>query len=161
MPFNRFRKLNKQIFGKNRLTNHQKCCTYSEKKPPEETQSDFEGIIGKSLAMKSVFDLVKQVAPSNTSVLILRESGGKEGIATVIHRREDIPLLASHFMRYYSRLSNKPIRAISESAMKQLRHYNWPGNIRELQHLNLPVSTMVSKMKKLGIVKTSMACLID
>lgn len=330
----------------------------SEKAPSEETQPDFEGIIGKSLAMKTVFDLVKQVAPSNTSVLILGESGtGKEGIATVIHRlsprknkpfikvncaalpanlieseffghekgsftgayerrigkfeqaaggtimldeigempvdfqvkllrvlqekeieriggkntikvdvrviaatsrdlekeisagrfrldlyyrlfvfpvslpplrerREDIPLLASHFMRHYSRLSNKPIRAISESAMKQLRHYNWPGNIRELQHLiersilltnndcieeivlpsisesiaevpsgesdypvktleelerdhilsvlkkcnnrisgpngaavllNLPVSTMVSKMKKLGIVKTSMA----
>ena len=157
MSFNWFRKLNKQIFGKNRLTNHQECCTYSEKKPPEETQPDFEGIIGKSLAMKTVFDLVKQVAPSNTSVLILRESGGKEGIATVIHRREDIPLLASHFMRHYSRLSNKPIRAISESAMKQLRHYNWPRNIRELQHLNLTVSTMVSKMKKLGIVKTSMA----
>jgi len=58
-----------------------------EKIQPDEDYSDFQDIIGKSAAMKNVFDLVKQVAPGNTSVLILGESGtGKEGIASTIHK---------------------------------------------------------------------------
>lgn len=45
------------------------------------------GIIGKSSTMLKVFELVKEVGPLDTSVLILGESGtGKEGIATNIHR---------------------------------------------------------------------------
>jgi DNA-binding NtrC family response regulator len=47
---------------------------------------EFEGIIGKSHQLLNVFDLIKQVAPSDTSVLILGESGtGKERIADCIH----------------------------------------------------------------------------
>jgi DNA-binding NtrC family response regulator len=53
---------------------------------PQETGLD--GIIGKSPGMLKVFNLVKEVGPLDTSVLILGESGtGKEGIATNIHRR--------------------------------------------------------------------------
>jgi DNA-binding NtrC family response regulator len=45
------------------------------------------GIIGKSTGMLKIFELVKEVGPLDTSVLILGESGtGKEGIATNIHR---------------------------------------------------------------------------
>ena len=49
-------------------------------------------------------------------------------------RREDIPLLANHFLNVYDRKYQKNVRAISESAMKILQKYNWPGNVRELQH---------------------------
>ena len=46
----------------------------------------FEGIIGNSHLLLNVFDLIRQVAPSDTSVLILGESGtGKERIADLIH----------------------------------------------------------------------------
>ena len=47
----------------------------------------FEGIVGKSPGMLEVFELVRQVAPLDTSVLIMGETGsGKEGIANCIHR---------------------------------------------------------------------------
>lgn len=49
-------------------------------------------------------------------------------------RVEDIPLLAKHFLSYYSRKYHKTISRISEEAIKRLKRYAWPGNIRELQH---------------------------
>lgn len=49
-------------------------------------------------------------------------------------RKEDIPLLAVHFMKQYaSRYKNK-VREISIEGMERIVHYSWPGNIRELQH---------------------------
>ncbi|SEJ00438.1 DNA-binding transcriptional response regulator, NtrC family, contains REC, AAA-type ATPase, and a Fis-type DNA-binding domains [Dyadobacter koreensis] len=58
-----------------------------EKPDDEEIKTDFEGIIGTSRGMQEVFELVRQVAASTTSVLILGESGtGKEGIASIIHK---------------------------------------------------------------------------
>ncbi len=49
-------------------------------------------------------------------------------------RAGDIPLLADHFLRIYSKKYKKPIRNIQSSAIKKLNQYNWPGNVRELQH---------------------------
>jgi two-component system response regulator HydG len=49
-------------------------------------------------------------------------------------RTGDVPLLADHFLKIYSRKYRKPIRNIQSSAIKKLNHYNWPGNVRELQH---------------------------
>jgi DNA-binding NtrC family response regulator len=49
-------------------------------------------------------------------------------------RTGDIPLLADHFLKVYSRKYRKPIRNIQSAAIKKLNHYNWPGNVRELQH---------------------------
>jgi DNA-binding NtrC family response regulator len=49
-------------------------------------------------------------------------------------RREDIPLLAAHFMVNYSRKYNKHISKLESSALDKLQSYHWPGNIRELQH---------------------------
>jgi transcriptional regulator with PAS, ATPase and Fis domain len=49
-------------------------------------------------------------------------------------RVEDIPLLADHFLNYYSRKYHKQVTTISEGAMDKLKRYPWPGNIRELQH---------------------------
>ena len=49
-------------------------------------------------------------------------------------RRDDIPLLANHFLRKYNKKRRKNIRAISDRAMKALVEYNWPGNVRELEN---------------------------
>lgn len=51
------------------------------------SENQFEGIIGKSPVLLSVFDNISQVAPTDTTILITGESGtGKEKIATAIHR---------------------------------------------------------------------------
>jgi DNA-binding NtrC family response regulator len=47
-------------------------------------------------------------------------------------RREDIPLLARHFLEKYARQMNRPFRDISPDALDLLVRYPWPGNVREL-----------------------------
>ncbi len=49
-------------------------------------------------------------------------------------RREDIPLLADHFLERYSRLFRKTVREISPEALELLIGYHWPGNVRELEN---------------------------
>jgi len=49
-------------------------------------------------------------------------------------RKDDIPLLAEHFLRIYASDMNKPISSISTAAMDILMNYNWPGNVRELEN---------------------------
>jgi DNA-binding NtrC family response regulator len=49
-------------------------------------------------------------------------------------RKDDIPLLAQHFLNLYSEENGKTISAISEKAMELLLSYSWPGNIRELEN---------------------------
>lgn len=50
-------------------------------------------------------------------------------------RKEDIPLLAYHFLDLYSRESKKEIKGISKEAMASLLEYHWPGNVRELENV--------------------------
>ncbi len=50
-------------------------------------------------------------------------------------RRDDIPLLVSHFLEKFNREFNKKIQAVDDEAMKFLQSYHWPGNIRELENL--------------------------
>jgi two-component system response regulator HydG len=49
-------------------------------------------------------------------------------------RRTDIPILANHFLKIYTRKYQKPALKISNNALKELQSYSWPGNIRELRH---------------------------
>ncbi len=49
-------------------------------------------------------------------------------------RTEDIPLLAEHFLKIYSKKYKKPAMRMSEAALQKLKKYHWPGNVRELQH---------------------------
>jgi len=49
-------------------------------------------------------------------------------------REEDIPLLSEHFVRQYATKYRKSVTSISQTAIKKLQKYSWPGNIRELQH---------------------------
>jgi two-component system response regulator PilR (NtrC family) len=50
-------------------------------------------------------------------------------------RREDIPLLAEHFMRRYAQQMGKPVAKISDQALGLLARYAWPGNVRELENV--------------------------
>jgi len=50
-------------------------------------------------------------------------------------RREDIPILTSHFIEKYSREFNKEIKTISTYALELLMKYRFPGNIRELENI--------------------------
>jgi two-component system response regulator HydG len=50
-------------------------------------------------------------------------------------RREDIPLLVNHFLIIYNRENGKTMKEISPEAMDALVKYEWPGNIRELEHV--------------------------
>ena len=50
-------------------------------------------------------------------------------------RREDIPLLAKHFLNKFNTAFNKKIPGFTEKAMDALTKYHWPGNIRELENL--------------------------
>jgi len=49
-------------------------------------------------------------------------------------RKEDVQLLAMHFLKYYSDKNNKPIESFTEEAMLALSSYDWPGNVRELEN---------------------------
>ena len=50
-------------------------------------------------------------------------------------RKDDIPLLAQHFLNQFSRELGKTIRHITPEAMKCLINYDYPGNVRELQNI--------------------------
>jgi len=50
-------------------------------------------------------------------------------------RREDIPLLARHFLAKYAAKFNQPTLSFSRNGMELLLNYEWPGNVRELEHL--------------------------
>ncbi len=49
-------------------------------------------------------------------------------------RRDDIPLIAAHFLKRYCDEIGKPIGGFSQQAMELMTAYNWPGNVRELQN---------------------------
>jgi formate hydrogenlyase transcriptional activator len=66
-------------------------------------------------------------------------------------RKEDIPALAYHFMNHYSRKSGKKISSITDYVLKNMMAYEWPGNIRELEHL-IERSVLLAKGNMIGEV---------
>jgi len=49
-------------------------------------------------------------------------------------RREDIPLLAAHFLSRYAAQYRRPVHGFEPAALERMLHYAWPGNVRELDH---------------------------
>src|SRR5687767_9862182 len=49
-------------------------------------------------------------------------------------RREDIPLLAKHFLRQHAQRYRKPLTGFDPAAMQILMDHRWPGNVREMDH---------------------------
>lgn len=68
-------------------------------------------------------DLYYRINVLNLSVPPLRE------------RREDIPTLISHFLKFYSHAFNLQVPPLSSHVTQLLVRYDWPGNIRELENL--------------------------
>ena len=56
-------------------------------------------------------------------------------IPALTERKEDIAELASHFLDYFHKFDKLPNRTISDSAIIELRHINWIGNVRQLRNL--------------------------
>ncbi len=50
-------------------------------------------------------------------------------------RREDIPILAAHFLERYAKENGKTFKGFSPEAMEYLTAYEWPGNVRQLQNV--------------------------
>ncbi len=50
-------------------------------------------------------------------------------------RKEDVPLLAKHFLQIYNQKLNRSVNDISPEALDLLTNYSWPGNIRELENV--------------------------
>ncbi|WKN44830.1 sigma 54-interacting transcriptional regulator [Tunicatimonas pelagia] len=57
------------------------------------------------------------------------------GLTPLRERPEDIPLLAEHFARQYSRHIGQPYRGFTKGAMRTLKHGDFPGNVRELRNI--------------------------
>lgn len=56
-------------------------------------------------------------------------------VPPLAERKDDIPLLAHHFMRKYSERQGRQMRGISEEMMEVLMNYPFPGNVRELENI--------------------------
>jgi DNA-binding NtrC family response regulator len=63
-------------------------------------------------------------------------------------RKEDIPLLADHFLNRFSQETNKPVDRITREAMDEMMLYEWPGNVRELENA-IERSVVVGKERKI------------
>lgn len=65
-------------------------------------------------------------------------------------RRDDIPLLAKHYIKLFASKYNKPEITLSGKDIKKLQSYSWPGNIRELQH-SLERAVIVSENDQVNL----------
>jgi DNA-binding NtrC family response regulator len=50
-------------------------------------------------------------------------------------RKDDVPLLVDHFLGKYALKNNRPLPRIGRRLMEKLVAYEWPGNVRQLEHL--------------------------
>ncbi len=55
-------------------------------------------------------------------------------VPALTERRDDIPLLAVHFLDKYNKHINKKVSGITDEAMTILKNYEWPGNVRQLEN---------------------------
>ena len=97
-------------------------------------------------AMRTVKVDVRVVAATNQDLAALvREKRFREdlyyrlqvialAVPPLRERREDIPLLAQHFLRRYATKNHRALQGFSEEALARLTGYPWPGNVRELEH---------------------------
>ncbi len=99
--------------------------------------------VGESRPMK--FD-IRVIAAANTDLRkLVKEGAFREDLFYRLNvipvklpplrqRREDIPLLAQHFVRKSCRENGLPAKTISQEALRALMAYDWPGNIRQFEN---------------------------
>ncbi len=80
-------------------------------------------------------DLREEAANSNfREDLLFRINTVEIHLPPLRERREDIPLLAMHFLARNRTRYRKQVTGFSPAAMQQMMQYTWPGNVRELEH---------------------------
>jgi len=80
---------------------------------------------------------IKQMAAEGSfrQDLLYRINTVEIDIPPLRERAEDIPLLADHFLKIFSKKYNKKVGRLSPQVIKKLTAYSWPGNVREFQHV--------------------------
>jgi DNA-binding NtrC family response regulator len=68
------------------------------------------------------------------SDLLFRLNTVELPIPPLRERKEDIPLLAAHFLKLYTQRYRKPVKSFDPSALQKMLDHPWPGNVRELDH---------------------------
>jgi DNA-binding NtrC family response regulator len=96
----------------------------------EEIPVDFRLI---SATNKPLYEMVKN--DEFREDLLYRINVVEVHVPPLRERAEDIPLLIDHYLEQYMKKYNKPFLRISPKAYEKLSRYDWPGNIRELQHM--------------------------
>ncbi|MCJ8208367.1 sigma-54-dependent Fis family transcriptional regulator [Mucilaginibacter sp. RS28] len=68
-------------------------------------------------------------------------------------RKEDIPALAAHFLFRYAQKSGRQVTGFSQRALQQMNSYEWPGNVREMEHTieRLVLLATKNQITELGI----------
>jgi DNA-binding NtrC family response regulator len=80
-------------------------------------------------------DISKEVAAGNfREDLLYRLNTVEIHLPSLQERREDIPLLARHFLTARARQYRKDVNGFEPEAMQAMLDYHWPGNVRELEH---------------------------
>lgn len=69
-------------------------------------------------------------------------------------RKEDINVLARHFVEKYARENNKQVTGLMDEAMEVLNNYSWPGNIRELRNV-IERAVVLASGDKIGLAELS------
>jgi DNA-binding NtrC family response regulator len=80
-------------------------------------------------------DLVREVSEGHfREELLYRINVITIHLPALWERRDDITLLANHFLRKYEKPLGRPAMRFSKGAMRLLMNYRWPGNVRELEN---------------------------
>jgi DNA-binding NtrC family response regulator len=66
-------------------------------------------------------------------------------------RREDVLLLANHFIKRYAKQYEKPIEGVTPGAAETLTNYSWPGNVRELENV-IARAVILSKGEEIDVL---------
>jgi formate hydrogenlyase transcriptional activator len=71
-------------------------------------------------------------------------------VPSLRERKEDIPVLANHFILKYRKIKSKKIEIIPQNVMDMLKNYSWPGNVRELENI-IERSAIISQGNQLAL----------
>src|SRR5439155_4742478 len=83
-------------------------------------------------------------------------------IPALRERKEDVQLLAMHFLKLYADKNHKPIEGFSEDAMLALTSYDWPGNVRELENaIERAVVFTTGKLVPLSVLPQSVSAFAE
>jgi transcriptional regulator with PAS, ATPase and Fis domain len=72
-------------------------------------------------------------------------------------RKQDIPLLAEHFLRRYTQETHRLIDRISREALDEMMLYDWPGNVRELENA-IERAVVVGKARQIMLEDLPIVC---